>query len=76
LKIIASINFSLFLAMVLALVLIIRISCCIYKHSQINSKNLMIVLIMYKVSFLDKAFYIAYNKELAMYINENRMKLL
>jgi hypothetical protein len=53
-----SINFSLFIAMVIALVFVAIIRFSIYKSSQINSTNLMIVLVVYLVSFLVKTLYL------------------
>ncbi len=43
--------------MLIALVFVTRIKCFIYKNSQINTTNLMIVLIAYLISFFVKALY-------------------
>jgi hypothetical protein len=70
-----SINFSLFIAMVIALVFVAIIRFSIYKSSQINSTNLMIVLIVFLVSFLVKALYLKKMSDFEKYIYDGEIPL-
>jgi|LauGreDrversion4_2_1035121.scaffolds.fasta_scaffold322568_2 hypothetical protein len=54
--------------MMIALVFVARIKWFIYKNSQINSTNLMIVLVVYLISFLVKTIYVFKIEEIEEYI--------
>ena len=54
--------------MMIALVFVARIKWFIYKNSQINSTNLMIVLVVYLISFLVKTIYVFKIEKIEEYI--------
>jgi hypothetical protein len=66
-----SINFSLSIAMMIGLVFVVRIRFQIYKSSQINTNNLMIVLVVYLVSFLVKTLYLMKMEDIEKYIEDD-----
>lgn len=49
----------LFLAMVTTLAFILRIRCCSYDYSHINTNNVTLVLSVYLMSYLIRAVYLA-----------------